>query len=704
MTQNRFAEMNDYLRCAPAPRRAGDRPVLSRPHGYASAQSVSRAMTATDRALVVLLDNGGVDLGLPALVDKILDALPGSSAIPSSVKRDVVSFLERRLREVTDNLLESAELALARYESAKPGQYSDVTVLRNSTSLANDLKTKLFALGQAGKIIDLYILTHGSDRSIAINDGGADITDVTIRGWKTEYGKALPLRSVYMMNCEAATLNQAWLDAGAKVVSGSVGLNVLPEPTTYLFWNSWKDGQGFDSAITGAYTRTVGMINAAVRTVVGEVPVVGPALAASIDVGTIAAIRSSAPVVKGDGSLTISSDALTFSQSLAQTSMVTVVVPMSDVATIGSGTAGTSRSVSSAGMDLIRQWEHGPDLDQRVAAAVKVLDETVPVPLNQNQVDALACFVCGIGEAPFRQSTLLRMLRDGSHARVPAEMKKWVQARRGSEVVQLDELLRRRQAEADLYERPPGLPADHAEPVLARSVYESGGTLAVPMTAYSYAQNPLAGIAIADAIQIGLGAISTGQGLVQAGEGGLDFTYQQAERLLTTQARLQMPGAAATKQTYRHRFLTLDAQKPGMAYADLVVTWEGNAFGEISTAIMKKDLARSSDWTKASGVVKVEKISPIPASGTDPRTWPITYRYSGSFDPVGNGKWEYEGEFEINAFGGFKVLSHDVVSRSLSDFLKAHSKESYVRKGVDHVPPVPPLPQEQLDYLKKNAP
>ena len=164
-----------------------------------------------------------------------------------------------------------------------------------------------------------------------------------------------------------------------------------------------------------------------------------------------------------------------------------------------------------------------------------------------------------------------------------------------------------------------------------------------------------------------------------------------------------MPGAATSKQPYKHRFLTLSALKPGMAYADFLVTWEGNAFGEISTVVMKKDLSNTSDWTRAEAKVTVSKISPIPAAGTDPRTWPITYRYEGAFDPVGNGKWDYEGEFEINAFGGFKVNSHNVVSRSLSDFLKLHGKESYVKKGVNHIPAVPPLPQEQLDYLRKNA-
>jgi hypothetical protein len=706
--QNRFMEVSDYLAHVPARAARGSRrvPVAGTRPGWSGQQSFARSMSAADRALVVLLDNGGVDLGLPGLVDLILRELPRSDAIPDSVRRDIVTWLQRKLKEVTDNLLESAELALARYEKAKPGQYADVTVLRNSTSLADDLKAKLFALGRAGKIIDLYILTHGSVRSIAINDGGADITDVTIRGWKTAYGKALPLRSVYMMNCEASTLNQAWLDAGAKVVSGSVGLNVLPEPTTYFFWNNWKAGQNFATAITSAYNQTVDLINTAVRTPVSAIPIVGDDLAKGIDVSTNPAIRSSGPVVTGDSTITIASDALTFATSLAATSLATVMIPMSELPAVTAGKR-VARAASPAGLAFIREWEQdaGADLEARVASAVRVLDETVSVPLNQNQVDALACFICGIGEDAFRRSTLLQLLRDGHHDEVPAEMVKWIQARRGSDVVPEDELLRRRRAEADHYRRPPELPATNGTS-LAQSMYVGAGSLAEPTSAHSYQQNPAvagAGIALADAIQIGLGAAALVQSGIQAGGGSLNFTYDRFERLLTTQARLGMVGAAAPKHQYSQRFLTLYPNVPGLATADLLVTWEGNAFGEIGTVVMKKDLDNSTDWSRSSAQVTVTRVSKIPPDNTDPRTWPITYRYEGNYDPVDNGHWEFEGEFEINAFGGFKVNLHKVVSRSAIDVLIRHEGAFYVKKGTDYVPPVPPLPAEQLDYLRKTA-
>jgi hypothetical protein len=659
-------------------------------------------MSAADRALVVLLDNGGVDLGLPDLVDTILRALPGSSAIPDSIRRDIVTWLQDKLRAVTDNLLESIELALARYEKAKPGQYADVTVLRNSTSLADELKAKLFALGRAGKLIDLYVLTHGSTRSIAISDGGADITDVTIRGWKTDYGKALPLRSVYMMNCEASTLNQAWLDAGAKVVSGAVGLNVLPEPTTFFFWQNWKAGQNFSTAVTAAYNQTVRLLNAAVRETVSAIPVVGDSLASQIDVSTISAIRSSAPVVAGDNTISISSDTLTFAMSQTATALATVVLPMSVLPAV-TAAAGVARAVSPAGLAFIRQWEQGPDLEVLLAGAVQVLDETVSVPLSQHQVDALVCFICGIGADAFRRSTLLRLLRDGNHAAVPTEMVKWIQARNGSDVVTVDALLRRRQAEADLYRRPPESAALNGMP-LAQSMYHGAGSLAQPMSAYAYQQNPvLAGIAVADAIQIGLGAAALVQSGIQAGGGSLSVTYDKFERLLTTQARLAMPGAVTARHQYSQRFLTLYPNKMGQATADLLVTWEGNAFGEIGTVVVKKDLDNSTDWSRSSAQVTVTRISKIPPDNTDPRTWPITYRYEGNYDPVGNGHWEFEGEFEINAFGGFKVNQHKVVSRSAVDLLISHEDAFYVKRGTDYLPPVPPLPTEQLEYLRKNA-
>ena len=79
---------------------------------------------------------------------------------------------------------------------------------------------------------------------------------------KTEFGKALAIRSVYMMNCWGSNLNKYWLQAGARVSAGSTDINYLPEPTTYFYWHAWKEGKSFEEAVTSAYRKTINLMNA----------------------------------------------------------------------------------------------------------------------------------------------------------------------------------------------------------------------------------------------------------------------------------------------------------------------------------------------------------------------------------------------------------------------------------------------------------
>ena len=62
------------------------------------------------------------------------------------------------------------------------------------------------------------------------------------------------------------------LDAGAKVSSGALRNNYLPEPTMFFFWKSWKEGQTFETAVTSAYRKTINLMNDAVSAFVGALP------------------------------------------------------------------------------------------------------------------------------------------------------------------------------------------------------------------------------------------------------------------------------------------------------------------------------------------------------------------------------------------------------------------------------------------------
>jgi len=252
-------------------------------------------------------------------------------------------------------------------------------------------------------------------------------------------------------------------------------------------------------------------------------------------------------------------------------------------------------------------------------------------------------------------------------------------------------------------------PAQEAEPNAPKQdghyVYESPSTvMSQPMTDYSYQQNPLAAIAIGDAIQIGLGAASIVQSQVSSTQGGFTLTCDYAQRLLTNEARQKMKGAQKPKQTYRRELMWVGELKKGFADASIVIEWEGNAYGEIGTVVIRRDIQHSTEWTKSTANITIRKIDRIPIPGSDPRTWPLVYTYDGTFDPYGNGYFEFSGEFEVNAFGGLKFVRHEVVNRSFLEFAKIGEANDYVRRGKDNIAQVPQIPDEQLEYLKTALP
>ena len=160
-------------------------------------------------------------------------------------------------------------------------------------------------------------------------------------------------------------------------------------------------------------------------------------------------------------------------------------------------TMSVARSVSPSGRTFIGRFEAtGPVLDQRIAAVERFLGERIAQPLTQAQVDALASFGVGIGARAFTRSTLMKMLESGDLASVPAEIRKWTKRRKDGRVVDSEQLLERRRAEAELF---------------AGGATRRCRTRVREVREYSYQQNPalIGGIAVADAIQIGLGAAAS---------------------------------------------------------------------------------------------------------------------------------------------------------------------------------------------------
>src|SRR5690349_17862206 len=106
--ENRFLEMDAVLKQSRQCRPKGQaRPatVVRAQSRFTTAVSSNyvRTMSADQRALVILIENGGIDLGIPELADKLLDALPGSSMIPEGVRQKLIVFLRDTIKSFTDN-------------------------------------------------------------------------------------------------------------------------------------------------------------------------------------------------------------------------------------------------------------------------------------------------------------------------------------------------------------------------------------------------------------------------------------------------------------------------------------------------------------------------------------------------------------------------------------------------------------------------
>jgi len=76
------------------------------------------------------------------------------------------------------------------------------------------------------------------------------------------------------------------------------------------------------------------------------------------------------------------------------------------------------------------------------------VDIAVKVDLKQNEFDALVSWTYNLGPTNLNSSTMLRVLNEGNHDEVPAQMKRWNKA--SGEVKQ--GLVRRREAEALMFE------------------------------------------------------------------------------------------------------------------------------------------------------------------------------------------------------------------------------------------------------------
>ena len=250
---------------------------------------LKRRAALTQKALVVLLQNGGytgglpfnpgfdiptglhfwcdghaVDLGLGASVWDAIHAIgmpafdrclnPGNWSV-TTLRRHYTAA--EFIRDMTNFAAESIGVATV-YGSGAPARYSKIVILQDNDLRASRIRQQLQSLASS-YLVDVHVLAHGDSTSFGLN---GEMTDADIRGLRTIVG--LTLRSVFQQNCNGSGLNNAWLYAGAQVVTGTAGINSMP--IAYgPFIRRWVAGESFFDAVQHSYNDAVPMHQAAYR-------------------------------------------------------------------------------------------------------------------------------------------------------------------------------------------------------------------------------------------------------------------------------------------------------------------------------------------------------------------------------------------------------------------------------------------------------
>ena len=108
---------------------------------------------------------------------------------------------------------------------------------------------------------------------------------------------------------------------------------------------------------------------------------------------------------------------------------------------------GRTRNVKEG--DMINELQAERDLLEELEEFGHRVLNTVQVPLEQNEFDALTSLTYNLGVGNLQSSTLLKKLNSGDKNSVPSEMLRWNKA--AGKV--LAGLTRRREAEAKLWEK-----------------------------------------------------------------------------------------------------------------------------------------------------------------------------------------------------------------------------------------------------------
>ena len=232
-------------------------------------------------ALVVLMENGGIEANLEACLGKsnrgkkitvataggVSLPIAGTKGLPKALKEAAAALsqlsapvapskwkieritLEEWVRRTSDLLLEELVKGL-QAKSGMRSLYAKVVILEDSKLTPARAVQTICGLGKTHEI-DVHTLVHGRNNEFighaGVAFGRANFFDPIAQA-------GVDVRAVYQMNCVSGTLMDEWISIGADVVNGTLGKKNNYMPHQYFhFQKHWVAGRSFGNAVTQAY-------------------------------------------------------------------------------------------------------------------------------------------------------------------------------------------------------------------------------------------------------------------------------------------------------------------------------------------------------------------------------------------------------------------------------------------------------------------
>lgn len=144
------------------------------------------------------------------------------------------------VKTVIDGLAETFESIKTTLQAF--GYYDRIINLTNTNCTKLRLLTEMVNESRNNHVFDLLILGHGDPKKLYLHN--EIMTDTDVRSLLTQARQSFPglnfkLRMVYMCNCFADSMSDAWLHIGAKTSIGCKDINFMPEPQTHFFFEDF---------------------------------------------------------------------------------------------------------------------------------------------------------------------------------------------------------------------------------------------------------------------------------------------------------------------------------------------------------------------------------------------------------------------------------------------------------------------------------